>query len=354
VTTFLMRSAVVAIGQPPAFFDLEVQLGPVTVATTRPVMVEGKPAGVLCVAYVPLSKPLVATLGKVVIPDEERQAAEFAIETTARLMALDFQSSHSVSSPMPFIGFWSDDAAALDALDGVGVDQPLVQTLQGARGRHDLLTPEVLSALSDRFDGVALLSEALNNPAPLGRYMQLMRLFERAFATGPHALTQPLATLLGPCGEGFELAEVQGWTDARGPAAHADRRAEFFLSADVQRFVPRMVQAGYDVLLNKADWRSKSSERRKAWRLKSGSNDPSSGIFITKGAEASLVIEVLDGFAAYPVMLAGPVDEVVPPGVWLHAGVDGGALRRTEGSETEPPAGLGHPRGGPGERPSSP
>jgi hypothetical protein len=196
------------------------------------------------------------------------------------------------------------------------------------------------------------LAEALNNQAPIGRYLQLMRLFERAFATGPHELTQPLATLLGPCGQGFELAEVQQWTSARGPAAHADRREEFFLSADLHGFMLRMLQAGYDVLLNKADWRSKSSERRQAWRLNSGSNDASSGIFITKGAGASLVFQVLDGFAGYPLMLAGAVDAVLPPGVWLNGGANGGTLRRNEASEMQPSAGLTH--SGQGTKASTP
>jgi hypothetical protein len=155
MTTFLMRAAVLAIGKPPATVGLDVQLGHVTLACTRPVSVEGKPAGVMFIAYVPLSDPLTAAAGKAVLPVEERREAEFALETTARVMALDCQCSHRLLSPMPFIGFWSDEDGGVDTLEGLVVDQPVVQSFQGAAGGLGLLTPDVVDALSDRLDGVA-------------------------------------------------------------------------------------------------------------------------------------------------------------------------------------------------------
>jgi len=336
MTMFLSRAAVIAVGEPPVSYNVKMTLGPARLSTVGPVTIDGKPVGVICVAHVPLSVPPPVTDGAITIPQAERESAEFALETTARLIALDYGTSHKISSPMPFVGFWSAESEELDALDGAVFKEPVIRAIAGAIGRTGLLDDAVVPHLLDRLDGAALLAEALNNESPLGRYMQLMRLFERAFATGPHEMTVPLATLLADCGQGFTLDEVEDWTNARGLSIHADRRAEFFLDADVRLFMPRMLQAGFDVLLNKAEWRKKSSTRRQVWRLKSGSQDRSGGIFLTKGEEMSIAFQALDAFAAYPLVIAGPIEQALPLGLWLQGGADGGVLRPNEGTPVSP------------------
>ncbi len=80
---------------------------------------------------------------------------------------------------------------------------------QGAVANLGLFSDIDPQVLFDRLDGVALLAEALNSPAPLGRYLQLMRLFERAFRRGPGRLTDPLVELLQPSLFNIEDAEVR-------------------------------------------------------------------------------------------------------------------------------------------------
>jgi hypothetical protein len=88
-----------------------------------------------------------------------------------------------------------------------------------------------------------------------------------------------------------------------------------------------MQNAGYEVLLNKKNWRNPSSERRDLWRPTTGSTGTGSNLFITRGASAALTFEPLDGYESYPLVLAGPVDEVLPRAAWLMGGTDDGCLK---------------------------
>jgi hypothetical protein len=175
--------------------------------------------------------------------------------------------------------------------------------------RLDLLNNETLSALSDRQDGVALLAEGLSHSNALGRYHEFLRLFERAFGRKTGGLVASLVPFLSTeeSPMGFTKREIHSWIEARPKAAHADRRPEFFLEADVRPWVNRMEEAAYDVLLNKASWREPSTARRDLWRPTAGSLDPTTDIFITSGTQAYLSYQVFDGFHAYPLVLAGPL-----------------------------------------------
>jgi hypothetical protein len=92
-----------------------------------------------------------------------------------------------------------------------------------------------------------------------------------------------------------------------------------------------MLEAAYDVLLNKRDWRSPTSERRNLWEPVAGSSEPENATFLTQGKAAWVTLQLLDGFDAYPLVLAGPFESLLPPGVWLKGDADGGVLQRSEG-----------------------
>jgi hypothetical protein len=179
-------------------------------------------------------------------------------------------------------------------------------------------------------DGIALLAEGLDHGNALGRYKEFIRLLEQAFASkaGP-GLTQFLVPFLtdSECPHGFAKREIHTWVDARPKAAHADHRPTFLLEGDVRPWINRMEEAAYDVLLNKAEWRAPSSDRRDVWRPVTGSMDGSSGIFVSLGAAASLSMQVLDGFRSYPLLLAGPLESALRAGVWVYGSDTGGVLR---------------------------
>jgi hypothetical protein len=325
---YLLRAALVQIGQSEEGLGLRARLGDVTIYSTQSARIDQKLAGTIFVASSRVVTNIDLKSGEpITIPDEPRRKAEAALETTARLMAIDQQATHSLASPMPFIGFTCDDPAILVQLDGRIVLQRTMLAHQGATTNLGLFSDIDPQVLSDRLDGVALLAEALNTVAPLGRYLQLMRLFERAFRLGPGALTDPLANLLRPSPFNIDEAEVRSWTDARAASAHADRREEFYLGSDVRPIVDRMLQAGYEVLMNKKLWRHASSDRRESWRPVAGSQGTGSDIFVTQRKEAKLNFQFLDGFDSYPLVLAGPFDSILPRAAWVVADDDGSRLR---------------------------
>jgi hypothetical protein len=65
-----------------------------------------------------------------------------------------------------------------------------------------------------------------------------------------------------------------------------------------------MEQAAYDVLFNKADWRTRTAKRRDIWKPVAGTTGPDSpDYFITRGLGAKLGATILDPFRAYPLCL---------------------------------------------------
>jgi hypothetical protein len=325
----LVRAALIAIGEPADDFAFEATVGGANIRTTSVVTIDGKPAGVVTLASVPTETP-VPERGSITIPSDSRREAESALEAIAALLAIDRRATHVLSSPMPFVGFVSDDDPAAD-LDGLKVDARATRGIAEGIGEVGLMQGTHLAALRDRLDGVSLLGEALNQRTGLGEYLQLMRLFERAFRLGPFALARPLASFLETGQHRHSGAEVAQWADARGAAAHADRRDMFLLTSDVRPFISRMREAAYDVLLNKAAWRSPAPDRRSQWRAGSGSSDPIGGIFVTQGKEANLRLQIFDGFAAYPLVLTGAFDDVLPEAAWLTTDEDSQAVLRISG-----------------------
>ena len=345
----LLRTAVVAVGRPPLDLEsLHFSHADAFVEVGRRVQVDGNPAGNIVLAVVPgVTVELVDD--QFTVPADACRDAETMIETIARLLALRHRTSYSISSPMPFVGFASDDSHEVLALEGKRFAGSVMSGIGPfADDGPDIGEGRILAGLQDRLDGVALLTETLRQDNALGKYRDLIRLFERAFAVGVGSLTQHLVPFLTDpaCPHGFTKREVHRWVDARAKASHADRRPDFLLEADARPWVERMTEAGYDVLLNKAEWQMPTAARRDLWKPTSGSLNAEAGLFMTKGHGGTIRYQFLDGFEAYPLMLAGPVDALLPDGVWLEGGEDGGELRRIDtttragipGLTTAPPA----------------
>jgi len=146
---------------------------------------------------------------------------------------------------------------------------------------------------------------------------------------GPGGLTEPLARFLTGGNHHFDAEEVRKWMNARSLAIHADRRDEAYLDSDVRPFESRMLEAGYDVLLNKAEWHTKSSERRKTWMPPSGSRGAGNErMYIQQGQLVKLKSDVFDGFMAYPLILdRASFADVLPRAAWLTANSDGSQLK---------------------------
>lgn len=98
----------------------------------------------------------------------------------------------------------------------------------------------------------------------------------------------------------------------RHRAVHADRAdaSELVMERSVRGMLPRMEQAAYDVLFNKATWRDPSRERRSVLRHHVGTTGPDTGrIQVTQGHGGILDAQLMDPFDAYPLDLEAVLTE---------------------------------------------
>lgn len=266
----------------------------------------------LIVAKVTLvERPALDARRRVCLPEEERRRAEAAIERLADLIAVTFYRGASISSPWPDVALEGDDDERIwmESSDGIAVagqPRPEVEV------PLDLL--DIAPHLEDRIDGVRLLSEALASERSLGRFNELMRLFERAFRRSPESLRPCLGKFLMFCDEfGYTEREVDGWIELRHKARHADRREEFATEADATLVVRRVQQAGYDVLLNKSSWRDASVARRDVWKPVGGIT-AGGGVVVWQHTPGVLKAQLMDSFDAYPMDLAAGLTSI--PAEW--------------------------------------
>ena len=268
---------------------------------------QGEAEVFLVVAEMPCPQPLkIDSDGVVELPEEPLQQAEEATEIYANVLSIGRKCRRSIASHGPGSALVMEndaDRATLANARAISV---------GPGGRHEFVcdvewTPGRMSSLTDRFDGAALLAEALAHHHPTGQMHELFRFFECAFRRPPDQAFGPLGKFLAKAGVGFTRAEVKGWfVQVRGRATHADltRSPDFLLEAGVRGVIPRMMQAAYDVLFNKAKWACPDTTRRSIWRpyspLMNAGGEPS----FTSGVSCPIAIQMMDEFGSYPVNIA--------------------------------------------------
>ena len=174
-----------------------------------------------------------------------------------------------------------------------------------------------MAALLDRRDGLALLAEVYSHGRAIGRYRELMRLFELAFALPVTSLAKKAFQFLATGPFEYTHDEVRSWCALRHGSVHGDRSrtSRLVLEADVQPLIDRIEQAAIDIVFNKAQWHSPSRERRRLW-TPAGGTTSGSNLFITKGVDLAIAATIYDPFNAYPVHLQGILEH--PPEQWWH------------------------------------
>lgn len=240
----------------------------------------------------------------VVVPVEARRAAEAAIVEYADLLAVTYQCRRIVRSPKPCLAVIAENEAEQAVLDGCGgIAAPLI------RRPRALLLPamgpdwDLGSVVADRMDGVALLADALSEDGPIGQVHDMFRLFERAFATGPYGCIEMMLDFLcsGPIDLGWGREEMEDWFGRlRSEVTHADRREKYARATDVQPYLPRIEVAAYDVLLNKASWRTTESRRRPAVRLAAGVDVDGQTLRLQR-PDVTAIAPWVDPFGVFPV-----------------------------------------------------
>jgi hypothetical protein len=259
--------------------------------------------------------------GYVVVPEPERRIARAALETAANVASLSLGCRRELSSPNPYIALeaqsdderaWLAESSGLDGgLEGVNN--------QSIKHNLDIESEEQLSSLNDRWDGVALLSEAITATRATGRFLDFMRLFERAFRTSAPRLAEPLVTFLDDRFQ-YSADEIGHWTTTmRASAAHADRRAEFLTDPDVRPYLARVEQAAWDVLMNKLTWRDPDTSRRSPWKPPGGSTSPAGDLVIAQHSTGTFVAQLTDRWEEFPLDLG---TRVRAPATWWPVPLD--------------------------------
>jgi hypothetical protein len=271
---------------------------------------------VICAAYL-LERPTIDEDGLVIVPEGPLKQADEVIENLANLVAVSERCKRSITSPIPSVAFLPEDEETHRWLDSTnGILRRKDSGIAGIGG-FSVDPDTTLELSSDRQDGVALLAEALAHDHPTGTFHELLRVFERAFRRSSSQLVAPLAAFLAGADMGYSRNEVERWvTELRHPATHADERATFVLESDIRPVIPRMMQAAYDVLFNKARWRSSSTQRREAWYPPGGISGKPFTLFKTPGLEVEIELQWFDEVGSYPRNLNVDISRVLPPEMW--------------------------------------
>lgn len=272
-------------------------------------------SSMLVAASIPLAYfPKIDDDGLVIVPRKEREAVDQKLDATANLLAVAQHCGTTISAcGYRSVFFHPKSQRARDWLEsaqGVRVEGRAEALDMWARIDLSSVTVEDLAS---RADGLMLLAEALASNHATGAFHEYVRLFERAFARPASLLTDLVLATLDADLE-YDRGEVANWFEQlRDPAAHADQRTMIVTAADVVAILPRMKQAAYDILLNKKDWRSTTTDRRDCWKLRAGTRKDT--VFVVKGEAPVTSMTLLDEVGIYPLNL-GPDIRSAPRIEW--------------------------------------
>ena len=118
---------------------------------------------------------------RILIPNEVRAKCEDVSEHVINIISVLESCSREIASPIGCVALEPMDRDESDFLDS---SQGIlgVQKKESAAGWNIEWTPEIAAALSDRMDGVAMLSEAFSGGGDSGMYREFVRFLELAFS----------------------------------------------------------------------------------------------------------------------------------------------------------------------------
>lgn len=227
---------------------------------------------------------------------ENRVVCEEAIEHIANLYSISVSSPHIMYSQAPSIAFRPDTEGEhqyIEALRKEFTKELKSRSVSGGFFLMDKLSS--IDFLSDRKNGVAALSAAVNCTTKLSQYRELVRFFEMAFSMPFTQIDKKLSQFLGPALLNFSRDEVKRWSKFRHPSMHGDGAItqEISFEWDVAPYIERMKLAAYDVLLNKARWGKRCANRRKVHEIPGFTLDEKS---LVASSPISLGFQVMDQF----------------------------------------------------------
>lgn len=282
-----------------------------TLAVVRPK--DSEPAVLMEARQELHSWPVRTPDGTILVPKDVRNRLEEWLEYAANLVAVGDTVGRQISSPSVSVAFSAKTPEAEQWLaDSTGYKAQESKSINSGGAMRVSVVPEILGQLGDRLDGISLLSEALSQNTALGKFRDLIRVFERAYRTPIGKLAQPLLDFLDK-NYGYTKNEINVWLEMRDRAMHADVKPgnKIAYEKDIFPLIGRLQQAAYDVLINKKDWQQNDTGRTNRWKPDYGTTDNKGGLFITQGRGANISIGILDGFGSYPLHLGGVIDPLI-------------------------------------------
>lgn len=247
--------------------------------------------------------PIADDQGCWIVPSEPRLMCEKAIEHISNLISVLEGCSRSVMSPVPCLALEHINKTERELLEsGNGIQSNAVPTDSGFR-MPIARSQKVLDALSDRMNGVALLSEAYSGGGESSRYREFVRFFELAFKMPSSNLGKKLTQFLSQSPMGYTRQEIDAWLNLRDPHSHADfqKSKVIAVATDIRQYLLRMEQACLDVLFNKRDWMDRSRTRRVVWTPEAISTSATGGLIVREGATSvSMLFRSYDEFGVFP------------------------------------------------------
>ena len=248
--------------------------------------------------------------GRILVPSDERESCEFAIDAICNIVSTFHGCSRSILSPIPCVAFECEDTNERKYLDE---SRGILATHKGDSGVRSAIPMEanLLTSVSDRLIGVALLAEAYAG-SESGRYREFVRFFELAFRAPFTQLNKKLCKFFEPTPFGYTRTEINRWVALRHPLIHADMKksSAIAVTGDVQRHILRMEQAALDVLFNKASWSDKSIERRAVWYPEACTTSENGNIIVKQGSKLSMLFRTYDEFDVYPRILNAKINKI--------------------------------------------
>lgn len=176
--------------------------------------------------------------------------------------------------------------------------------------------------LMDRIDGISILTEATNSNHAIGAFRDYIRLYERAFKRNKNSgIISKIIQFSNQTEFKYSKNELNTWFNLRDPASHGDKKEITILESDIKKYLHRMRQMAYDILLNKKDWNSEKTEREERWKPKLGTFTDEDDIFIYKGLSSQAKATLLDEFGRYPMNLKITVNSKSVPDNWIEPSI---------------------------------
>ncbi len=253
-------------------------------------------------------RPKMTKNNLVVFPRKLREKLEGALVQYANLVSVSLNCGRTIWSGNPVIAIRPENQEDLEYLSRARGFCHTVQNSTISKGSYDFDIFKHIDDLSDRYDGVTILSEALSTRTATGQIHEFIRFFERAFGASGRKLIDPVHQFLCSTFFTYQRGEVESWIDLRDSVTHADKRNELAFAIDSSWKTARLEQAAYDVLLNKSNWRATDNNRRNSWIPINGTTSPDNDMFLKKGFDQSWTMQAYDAFRKFPLHPNGTFD----------------------------------------------